>query len=149
MHKGEDDLLHYMHWEVQFKGFLRHLKIRFLAVSVFELSHMQNSHWLNRACCTQIDGRGCLLCCIFSRGVKDRKIALIGMIYRCLPVLCGSDSLQGMYFQVLWMPKHWKDRPIKKIVRNLLSFNPEEPALWPWLLTGVEGGWIGQISCKD
>lgn len=86
---------------------------------------------------------------IFSRGVKDRKIVLIGMIYRCLPVLCGSDSLQGMYFQVMWMSKHWKNRPIKKFVRNLLSFNSEEPALWPWLPTGVEGGWIGQIRCKD
>lgn len=124
MHKGQD-LSHCMLWEVQFKAFLRHLEIKFLGVSASELFHMQNSHWLNRACCTQISGGRFLFCCIFPRDVKETEVNHSYCYDRqVVACMCGRDSLWGVHLWAVWMPNHWKNKPIKKKVRNFLSFNP-------------------------
>lgn len=114
MHKGQD-LSHCMLWEVQFKAFLRHLEIKFLGVSASELFHMQNSHWLNRACCTQISGGRFLFCCIFPRDVKETEVNHSYCYDRqVVACMCGRDSLWGVHLWAVWMPNHWKNKPIKK-----------------------------------
>lgn len=101
MHKGED-LSHCMLWEVQFKAFLRHLEIKFLGVSAFELSHMQNSHCLNRAWCTQISGGRILFCCIFPRDIKETEVNHSYCYDRqVLACVCGRGALLGVHFCIM------------------------------------------------
>lgn len=145
MHKGEDDLPYCLHWECNLKLSWGFFKLDFWGRLFWVASHAELpliQQGLVHA------GRWCggSPFVVSFQEVRNRckLLLLVRYAYACLCV-------EVAHFKACAFRLHKRQNTVK--ISSLktseeLSFSPEEPLLWPWLLTGVEGGEIDQIKCK-